>query len=421
MLRHMIEVVQAGLGPALVVALLVAATRSIDRATIPAAHHSGAARVIAGAGAGAIGSVVLVVLRETTRIVTREWVNAVALALTLVACLVVIAALASPRARGGARPWLWPAAPAVLSALVAFQAMVAILLMPGSFAASGASLVTTDVLAKAFGYLVGLIVVTVAAIALARCARAASARLVRAVVACVLALVAVVSAVSLAQILLARRVIGMRRWLFDVVVLFANNEAAILLVLMALTLPIPLAAWRWGARAAPEPANPAQARIHRARALSRRRFCGVALSGYALAAVAITAGRAYESRGIELSPAVPVVASEGRVAIPLGEVDDWRLHRFGYPASGGVEVRFIVIRKSEAAYGVALDACLICGPTGYYERRGKVVCRLCDVVMNTATIGFAGGCNPIPLDHTLGGGALVIAAADLDGASSVFA
>jgi uncharacterized membrane protein len=41
--------------------------------------------------------------------------------------------------------------------------------------------------------------------------------------------------------------------------------------------------------------------------------------------------------------------------------------------------------------------------------------------MNVATIGFKGGCNPIPLEFEVEGGNLVIQAADLEAAESIFA
>uniref|UniRef100_UPI0025EC3A10 Fe-S-containing protein n=1 Tax=Selenomonas sp. F0473 TaxID=999423 RepID=UPI0025EC3A10 len=71
----------------------------------------------------------------------------------------------------------------------------------------------------------------------------------------------------------------------------------------------------------------------------------------------------------------------------------------------GTEVRVIVVQKGGSAFGVGLDACEICGPTGYLERDGQIVCRLCDVVMNKATIGMPGGCNPIPVEYRVAGGA----------------
>jgi uncharacterized membrane protein len=90
------------------------------------------------------------------------------------------------------------------------------------------------------------------------------------------------------------------------------------------------------------------------------------------------------------------------------------LHRFIYPASNGTEVRFIVIKKNEIAFGVGLDACDICGPTGYYERNDEVICKLCDVVMNKSTIGFKGGCNPVPLAYAIKDGGMAIETQNLE-------
>ena len=37
-----------------------------------------------------------------------------------------------------------------------------------------------------------------------------------------------------------------------------------------------------------------------------------------------------------------------------------------------------------------------------------MVCKLCDVVMNINTIGFKGGCNPIPIDYTIKDGYIIV-------------
>ena len=90
------------------------------------------------------------------------------------------------------------------------------------------------------------------------------------------------------------------------------------------------------------------------------------------------------------------------------------MHRHVYKTESGARVRFIVIKKGASAYGVGLDACDICGPSGYYQRKGRIVCKLCDVVMNISTIGFPGGCNPVPLNFSIGKGNLIIKAQDLE-------
>ena len=111
-------------------------------------------------------------------------------------------------------------------------------------------------------------------------------------------------------------------------------------------------------------------------------------------------------------------ASRIEVRIPIGQVDDYDLHAFEMNRSGSPNkaprVRWIVIRKpNSAAYGVGLDACDVCGSAGYYQRGDTVVCKRCDVVMNTNTIGLAGGCNPIPLAFRVDGGSIVISMEDL--------
>ena len=103
-----------------------------------------------------------------------------------------------------------------------------------------------------------------------------------------------------------------------------------------------------------------------------------------------------------------------QILIPLSQVDDGHLHRFEYTTKENVKMRFIVVLKNETSYGVGLDACDICGATGYYERNDEIVCKLCDVVMNRSTIGFKGGCNPVPLNYTIENNQMVIQQADLD-------
>ena len=86
-----------------------------------------------------------------------------------------------------------------------------------------------------------------------------------------------------------------------------------------------------------------------------------------------------------------------------------------------MKVRFIVIQKSGSSFGVGLDACEICGPSGYYEKDGKVICKLCEVAMNIATIGFKGGCNPIPIDYKVSNGTLTVPISALEASASIFA
>ncbi|MBR0070134.1 MAG: DUF2318 domain-containing protein, partial [Synergistaceae bacterium] len=112
----------------------------------------------------------------------------------------------------------------------------------------------------------------------------------------------------------------------------------------------------------------------------------------------------------------PYELNDGMISIELTKVSDGHLHKFSYVTPGGYDVRFLVVKKpAGSAYGVGLDACDICGIAGYYERgNDEVVCRRCDVVMNKNTIGFKGGCNPVPFEYEVRSGKIFIDVKELE-------
>lgn len=170
-------------------------------------------------------------------------------------------------------------------------------------------------------------------------------------------------------------------------------------------------------------ANSAERRKHKAARRAEKRVAFAMLLSL-LTTGALVAGQSiaatYQKRASELSSAEIVEAKEGEAVIPLKEISDGSLYRFSFQASDGAKVRFIVVHKGSGVYGVGLDFCDICGPTGYYQRGQDVVCKNCDVVINIPTIGIPGGCNPVPLNHTVSGKTLVIAVSDLEGAKQKF-
>ncbi|MBQ7220956.1 MAG: DUF2318 domain-containing protein [Synergistaceae bacterium] len=112
----------------------------------------------------------------------------------------------------------------------------------------------------------------------------------------------------------------------------------------------------------------------------------------------------------------PYDMEDGIISIALDKVSDGHLHKFSYVTPNKYDVRFLVVKKpAGTAYGVGLDACDICGLAGYYERGDEeVICRRCDVVMNKNTIGFKGGCNPVPFEYEIRGGKIYIDVKELE-------
>lgn len=207
---------------------------------------------------------------------------------------------------------------------------------------------------------------------------------------------------------------------FDVLLWVQRNSVPILLAYTVLAVTPAVIALVTRRPAVPPDAVPAQKRLVKADVISRRRFFGLSAAVGVGLATTFTIGKTLAEAVPELSPIEPSVVNGEHVEVDLATVSDGHLHRFAYVTPGGTEVRFIVIQKNSVAFGTGLDACEICGPSGYFERDGKVVCRKCDVVMNIQTIGFAGGCNPIPISYELTTNALLFKVAELQKQAKVF-
>jgi high-affinity iron transporter len=171
-------------------------------------------------------------------------------------------------------------------------------------------------------------------------------------------------------------------------------------------------------------ANPADLRLARAagRRQGRARAWGATL-GIAILAI-LGLGFVYAQPPASLSAATPVEVtggSGGVVRIPLASFHGQKLERFVVQIDGR-PVRFIAVPvDSQGHIATAFDACLICGARGYYQEGSGIFCLHCGSVINPASIGRAGGCNPIPLASRVEGRDLVLAAADLAKGVSTFA
>ena len=166
--------------------------------------------------------------------------------------------------------------------------------------------------------------------------------------------------------------------------------------------------------------NPAELRKKKYHMRCNRNLAKFFLGLVIINVFSLTYLKAYAGREIELSEPEEYAVEDGMIIVPLSELEDMRLHRYQYTATDGVHMRFFLIKKSQGSYGVVLDACEICGPSGYYERGDDVICKLCDVVMNRGTIGFKGGCNPIPIPYIVHDEKIKISTQDLDANSFVF-
>ncbi len=119
-------------------------------------------------------------------------------------------------------------------------------------------------------------------------------------------------------------------------------------------------------------------------------------------------------------PQAVAVRDDGMVHIPVEALIPGQLNLYFYQGTE-VDVTFMVIKRDEDDIAVALNACGICPPRGYHQEGGTLICDNCNAPINMETVGMPGGCNPVPLTASLAGGEVLIAAADLEGAQTVFA
>ena len=209
--------------------------------------------------------------------------------------------------------------------------------------------------------------------------------------------------IFLMQVLMARGILTDDFWI-DTMSPIINNSGMLIFVIFAAILVLPITLF-----SQPKPErlpeyNPAEYRKILAGAIHKRRWGVGVIISLLLMTTSSTAGSYIANKQAEIVPAVPVQAVSGSIDVDLENIKDGHLHRFVYHASTGV----------------GLDACEICGATGYYERDNQVICKLCDVQMNKATIGTKGGCNPIPIEYRIEDGKLKVPQSELEKNSKIF-
>ncbi|MDR1160502.1 MAG: Fe-S-containing protein, partial [Syntrophomonadaceae bacterium] len=303
---------------------------------------------------------------------------------------------------------------AVFCGALLFYTLPDIFLYPTEFLMMGESAFSTDFLFKLIGYSAGLLLVFLAGLFLFKAGINLSGKTYMILLTISVGVNAVNQILKVTQSLYAQRIIPTSRFLFNILKQAVNYNDYFLYMIMAVTFLIPAVLWLKNRNQKEPYANPAEHRKIKASLRSKRRWSVAVIFGYALAVLCLTVVKTYEAREVVLSPIEPMNIIGDEIIIPSANIMDGHLHRFMYTASDGTGVRFIVIKKNETTYGVGLDACDICGPTGYYERKDEIICKLCDVVMNKATIGFKGGCNPVPLAYTMESGNMVIQTAHLE-------
>ena len=289
-----------------------------------------------------------------------------------------------------------------------------VLLYPFHFLIKGQSVFSTDFLFKLIGFCFAVLLVFLCFLTLYKILSnlpLLAARLFETAA-------VVVNIIALYPYLLSPMIV--RKWirvskaLKKNVMLFMNKTLVFVFIMIGLALICAVILFYLSLKNKEPYSNPAEHRKIRAKCRNQRRWCIAFVLLFGLTIVDLTVFKAMSEKKVTLSAAESFDREGDIITIPIERVSDGLLHRFEYVTSDEVGIRFIIVQKNAFAFGIGFDACEICGATGYYQKNGQVICKLCDVIMNINTIGFKGGCNPIPLPYVIDNGVIKINIKDLE-------
>ena len=160
------------------------------------------------------------------------------------------------------------------------------------------------------------------------------------------------------------------------------------------------------AKSAKEALNDAEKRLLESQNRRQRRWMIAAATASLAVILVLTADFIY-ARANSAPPSARSIEAVGNIVrVPISEAQDGAMHLYTVNA-GGQSLRFMVIKKPNG-WGVALDACRICGAEGYRQDGQNVICRHCASAIYIPSIGNQGGCNPIGVPSGVDGADLVI-------------
>jgi FTR1 family protein len=187
-----------------------------------------------------------------------------------------------------------------------------------------------------------------------------------------------------------------------------RNEVFFFVFIFGAAMLLILREWQTAAHSkiAKETLNDAEKRLLESQNRRQRRWMMAAATASLAVILVLTADFIY-ARANSAPPSARVINAAGDIVrLPVSEVQDGNMHLFTVNA-GAQAMRFMVIKKPNG-WGVALDACRICGAEGYRQDGQNVVCRHCASAIYIPSIGNQGGCNPIGVPWHVDGRDLVI-------------
>lgn len=379
-----------------------------------------------GLSLGTVAALIFAILRASVVINQRNFINMPALCIAVpidIAAIVVVVCSHKTVENWRERPIVMHISNvigAVSLAFTVFYALPDVILQLTIFVDSSTPPFTSDMLLRALGFVLGVIVAICLSLMVRSLRVTSNAISFKIAIVISMIILLVQHLTSLLQIMQGSILLYIDDFSFSVLVWLINNAHMMIIAQICVFLIPAVSSLIIGFKTAVVGENAAQIRVKRAFKRKSRQSAFAAFLAAVTVILTLTFGVSLMNVKPTLTPPEPYELHDGVATINFVQISDGHLHRFQYKAKDGTIMRFIIIKKNGGAYGVGLDACENCGDAGYYEKDGKIICRKCDVAINLATIGFKGGCNPIPFPYKASHGKITIHTADLDALSSHF-
>jgi uncharacterized membrane protein len=197
-----------------------------------------------------------------------------------------------------------------------------------------------------------------------------------------------------------------------------RNELFFFVFIFGAALLLILREWQAASQAKidKEALNDAEKRLLEAQNRRQRNWMIAAAIASLTVILVLTANFIY-ARANSAPPSARAIEADGNIVrVPISEVQDGTMHLLTVHTENQ-SIRFMVIKKPNG-WGVALDACRICGAEGYRQDGQNVICRHCASAIYIPSIGDQGGCNPIGVPSHVDGADIVIDISALTQAST---
>lgn len=312
----------------------------------------------------------------------------------------------------------------IISWVLVLGKTIDVILYPNTIFVMANNFLNTDLILKISGAIIGLLLALIFGITMLRTEKRITRKVFLTFSIAIFSVMIFRQLIMVLQILFATGILPLTSWALNIIAPLINSYYPMFFYLL-----IGMVVILWGQISHKIKNTPPDFSTAKNPAMKRKILAGFNREKRWVMAVGITvffvivilgSNLALANRGNKIEPPTPVTAQNGLINIELEKVNDGKLHRFSYLTSNNIETRFIIIKKGDNLYGTGLDACDICGKAGYFQNGKEVFCKNCNVAINIPTIGFPGGCNPIPLKNKKDDKFIIINTKDLEAKQDIF-